>query len=100
MVRAMLEAFAFRVFQIWNVLCDEVDFPIVGAVRCAIEYRLSNISANFSCCGGVSRNDFVCQAIADLIGRPVERVSDESFSAALGVAFLAGISVGKSRAHS
>uniref|UniRef100_A0A914WJD3 Carbohydrate kinase FGGY C-terminal domain-containing protein n=1 Tax=Plectus sambesii TaxID=2011161 RepID=A0A914WJD3_9BILA len=78
MVRALLEALAFRVFQIWNVLCGELDFPIVGALRC---------------CGGVSRNDFVCQAIADLIGRPVERVKDESFSAALGVAFLTGLSV-------
>ena len=40
MVRALLEAMAFRVYQIWNVLCHEIDFPIIGAIRCLLPHLL------------------------------------------------------------
>jgi putative glycerol kinase 5 len=33
MVRAILESIAFRLYQIWTVLCEEIDFPVVDAIR-------------------------------------------------------------------
>lgn len=42
--------------------------------------------------GGVSRNNFICQLLADLTQLPVKRLSAEM--AALGVAFVAGLSCG------
>lgn len=49
--------------------------------------------------GGVSKNDFICQLLADLTKLKVERAVDSELSA-LGVGFLAGLNVGiwKSRA--
>lgn len=43
--------------------------------------------------GGVSRNDFICQTLADLTGLPVER-GEVTDSSALGAMFLAGLNVG------
>uniref|UniRef100_A0AC35FXR6 Glycerol kinase n=1 Tax=Panagrolaimus sp. PS1159 TaxID=55785 RepID=A0AC35FXR6_9BILA len=79
MIRAILEAIAFRVYQIWQTLEDEVAFQIGNTVRI---------------CGGVAQNDFVCQTIATLINRPVERLVDGQFTAAKGAALLAGVSSG------
>lgn len=39
--------------------------------------------------GGVSRNNFICQFLADLTGLVVERAKEADMTA-LGVAFLAG----------
>ncbi|RZC37760.1 glycerol kinase 5, partial [Asbolus verrucosus] len=44
--------------------------------------------------GGVSKNDFLCQMLADLIGICVERLASSEMSV-LGVGFLAGISMGR-----
>lgn len=43
--------------------------------------------------GGVSRNDFVCQLLADLSGLPVERCTNTEMSA-MGAAYLAGQAAG------
>ena len=43
--------------------------------------------------GGISKNDFVVQTIADLSNRPVERRLSSEMSA-LGVALMAGIHIG------
>ena len=40
--------------------------------------------------GGVSRNDFVVQLIADLTGKTIERRTSSEMSA-FGIAFLAGL---------
>lgn len=43
--------------------------------------------------GGVSKNDFICQLLADLSKLKVERAFDSELSA-LGVGFLAGLNTG------
>lgn len=43
--------------------------------------------------GGVSKNDFICQLIADLTQLNVERAKDSELSA-LGAGFLAGLNLG------
>lgn len=43
--------------------------------------------------GGVSKNDFICQLLADLTKLKVERAFDSELSA-LGAGFLAGLRVG------
>lgn len=77
MVRAILEAIAFRIKQLYDIMEEEADFS------------LKNISVN----GGVANNDFVVQLIADLTGRPIERSKHRDMSC-LGVAFLAGLGFG------
>ncbi|XP_067143455.1 putative glycerol kinase 5 [Centruroides vittatus] len=77
MVRAILEAIAFRIKQLYDIMEEEADFT------------LKNISVN----GGVANNDFVIQLIADLTGRPIERSKHRDMSC-LGVAFLAGLGCG------
>ncbi|GLH12948.1 Uncharacterized protein GBIM_17605, partial [Gryllus bimaculatus] len=72
-VRAILESVAFRVRQLLRSLHDEAH------VRC----RTIRID------GGVSRNDFVAQLLADVAGARVERAAAET--SALGAAFVAGL---------
>uniref|UniRef100_A0A915AND8 Glycerol kinase 5 n=1 Tax=Parascaris univalens TaxID=6257 RepID=A0A915AND8_PARUN len=79
MLRAILESIAFRMVQIWNTLRKEITFELTQVVRC---------------CGGVSSNDFICQTISTLINRPVQRISEQSFASARGVAMMAGITAG------
>jgi glycerol kinase len=43
--------------------------------------------------GGASRNDFLCQFQADILGIPVERPATTE-STALGAAYLAGLATG------
>lgn len=50
----------------------------------------------FSVDGGVSKNDFICQLLADLTKLKVERASDSELSA-LGAGFLAGLNTGKKK---
>ncbi|GMT33093.1 hypothetical protein PFISCL1PPCAC_24390, partial [Pristionchus fissidentatus] len=78
-VRAILESLAFRVSQIYSTMEKEI---------------VSKTKHSIRVCGGISNNDFVCQTIATLINRPVERIDYSSFAAARGVALMAGISLG------
>ncbi|KAK7861772.1 hypothetical protein R5R35_010789 [Gryllus longicercus] len=75
-VRAILESVAFRVRQLLRSLHDE------ARVRCG-SIRID---------GGVSRNDFVAQLLADVAGARVERAAAET--SALGAAFVAGLATG------
>ncbi|KHN71100.1 Putative glycerol kinase 5 [Toxocara canis] len=79
MLRAILESIAFRMYQIWNAVLKEITFEVSQVVRC---------------CGGVSSNDFICQTISTLVNRPVQRISEQSFASARGVAMMAGITAG------
>ncbi|CCD68076.1 Glycerol kinase [Caenorhabditis elegans] len=79
MVRAILESIAFRVYQIYAAAESEVNINKNSPVRI---------------CGGVSNNNFICQCIADLLGRKVERMTDSDHVAARGVALLTGFSSG------
>uniref|UniRef100_A0A914C733 Glycerol kinase n=1 Tax=Acrobeloides nanus TaxID=290746 RepID=A0A914C733_9BILA len=79
MVRAMLESIAFRIYQIWKTLLDDVNFEVGTVIRC---------------CGGVSNNDFVCQTISTLLEHSLERVVEPQFVSAKGAALLAGITSG------
>ena len=47
----------------------------------------------YSIDGGISKNDFVVQMIADLTNRPIERRLSSEMSS-LGVALMAGIHIG------
>ncbi|XP_046389075.1 putative glycerol kinase 5 [Ischnura elegans] len=77
MVRSILEAIAFRVVQLYRVLLKEV----------SMEFKAIRVD------GGVSRNDFICQVIADTAGIRVER-STSVESSVIGAAHLAGLSAG------
>ncbi|UYV79139.1 GK5 [Cordylochernes scorpioides] len=77
LVRAILEAMAFRVKQMYDIIKEEGDF----------EMNLFRIN------GGMSQNDFILQMIADLMGCSVERPRHLDMSC-LGAAFLAGLAVG------
>ncbi|KAK6112565.1 FGGY of carbohydrate kinases N-terminal domain family protein [Brugia pahangi] len=79
MVRAMLESIAFRIYQIWKTVNDEIG-------TCSTEF--------VRCCGGVSMNDFICQTISTLIRLPLQRITSPSFASACGVAMMAGITCG------
>lgn len=76
LVRAMLEGIAHRVADVAEVIAEGVSAP-----------------ASLRADGGASRNDFLLQAQADLLGIPVER-SRLADGAALGAARLAALGVG------
>lgn len=78
LVRALLESLAFRVHQLLNVMQTEAD----------IAFEWIRVD------GGVSKNDFILQTIANLTGKRVERPAFTEVSS-LGCAFLAGIRAGK-----
>uniref|UniRef100_A0A183BJ21 glycerol kinase n=1 Tax=Globodera pallida TaxID=36090 RepID=A0A183BJ21_GLOPA len=80
-VHAVLDSVAFSVYQIWLCLVEEVPTARNGCCR-------------IRCCGGVSRNARICERIATLIGRPVERAREPQFCSARGAALLAGIGAG------
>ncbi|XP_067003206.1 putative glycerol kinase 5 isoform X2 [Anabrus simplex] len=77
MVRAMLESIVFRVLQLYETLQKEANY-------CYSWIRVD---------GGVSKNDFVMQLLADITGLKVERPSSSEMTV-LGVGFLAGLSAG------
>ncbi|XP_055322195.1 putative glycerol kinase 5 [Sitodiplosis mosellana] len=76
-VRAILESIAFRLTQLYTCTQTETNF------------KFSVIRVD----GGVSKNDFICQLLADLTKLKVERAFDSELSA-LGAGFLAGLRVG------
>jgi putative glycerol kinase 5 len=76
-VRAVLEAIAFRVLQMHKILQSNFN----SEIQC--------IRAN----GGISNNDFIIQLISDLTNCQVERAENREMST-LGVTFLAGLSAG------
>ncbi|VDD85872.1 unnamed protein product [Enterobius vermicularis] len=79
MVRSILESIAFRVYQIWDTVRKEVGFKLSHIVRC---------------CGGVSANDFVCETVSTLINRPLQRIREQNFASARGIAMMAGLTAG------
>ena len=79
-VRAMLEGIAERVVDVADAVWQETARPAVLRVD-----------------GGASRNDFLMQSQADLLGMPVER-SPISDGSALGAARLAAIAIGRGKA--
>lgn len=79
MVRAILESVVFRVAQLFEVLQEDT------------HYLYSKIRVD----GGVSKNDFICQLLADMTSVPVERGQSTEMSV-LGAAYFAGLHSGKS----
>ncbi|KAH8251105.1 hypothetical protein KR026_011590 [Drosophila bipectinata] len=77
MVRALLESIVFRLVQ------------LIEAAEQETSQKLEIIRVD----GGVSRNDFVCQFLADLSQLQVER-AENSESSIMGAAFMAGINHG------
>jgi putative glycerol kinase 5 len=71
LVRALLESIVFRVAQLLKASMKETDYKI----------KLLRID------GGVSKNDFVCQTLADLCQITVERSKDTE-NTSLGIAYL------------
>lgn len=79
LIRAALESLAFRIAEIVQLMRSDLT---------SIPY-LKRLRVN----GGVSKNDFVCQAIADLGNIEVER-SEDYDTTSLGAAFFAGVQCG------
>ena len=77
---AVIESVAFKIKQIWDTFGSQHLCPNRPIIRI---------------CGGVSKNDFVCQQISSLIGHPVERIDEPDFCSARGTALLSGLSAGK-----
>ncbi|KAJ9577720.1 hypothetical protein L9F63_005713 [Diploptera punctata] len=77
MVRAILESIVFRVVQLYR------------ALQCEVKYSYTTIRVD----GGVSRNNFVNQLLADLTGLKVEQPKTAEMSV-LGAGFLAGLQTG------
>lgn len=77
LARATLEAIAFQVRDVFDVMQDEAGAPF------------QTLLAD----GGASRNDLLMQFQADIIGCPVMRSRSTDISP-LGAAFLAGLAVG------
>ncbi|HWQ11486.1 MAG TPA: glycerol kinase [Roseiflexaceae bacterium] len=77
LARATIESIAYQIRDVFDALAADL-----GAVP---EALLAD--------GGASRNDLLMQFQADIIGRPVARSASAELSA-LGVAWLAGLTVG------
>ncbi|XP_052848085.1 putative glycerol kinase 5 [Drosophila gunungcola] len=77
MVRALLESIVFRLVQ------------LIDAAERETSQKLQRIRVD----GGVSRNDFVCQFLADLSQLSVER-AENAESSIMGATFMAGINHG------
>ena len=77
LTRAILQAIAFRLRQLYDSMRAETAFPL----------RHIRVS------GGVARNDALCQMAADVLGVRLERPRDVETSVR-GVAMLAGLSAG------
>lgn len=77
LIRAILESIVFRVSLIY------------GCILLETNYKLKVIRVD----GGVSKNDFICQMLADITGVRVERAIN-SESSVLGAAFVAGLNEG------
>ncbi|XP_012258819.2 putative glycerol kinase 5 [Athalia rosae] len=77
LARSILESLVFRIILIYESLQQETKFS----------YHTIRVD------GGVSRNGFMMQLLADLTGLKVERATSSEMSI-LGVAFLAGLSSG------
>jgi glycerol kinase len=77
MARATLEAIAYQVRDVFDVMSAESGAPL--------EVLMAD--------GGASRNDMLMQFQADMIGRPVVRSRSADVSA-LGAAYLAGLAAG------
>lgn len=76
-VRAALEALAYQTYDLLEAMEEDSGMKL----------RSLNVD------GGASRNDFLLQFQADILGRPVRRSCD-SEATALGAAYLAGLSSG------
>ena len=81
-VRAALEAVAYQTHDLLRAMADDVDGAGVGA-----EPGILKVD------GGMVANDWLCQYLADVLARPVER-PEVIETTALGAAYLAGLAVG------
>ncbi|CAN8022156.1 unnamed protein product [Ixodes persulcatus] len=77
LVRAILESLAFQAKQVYEMMAREV--------------YVAPTKLRFN--GGVARNDFLLQLMADMLERPLVRAKHHDTSA-LGAAFLAGLALG------
>jgi len=77
LVRAVLEGVAFNLRVIFDALTEQ------GA-----ELR------SLRMIGGGIRNAVLCQALADMLGIPIERLESGEFATSLGAAVCAGVGVG------
>ncbi|XP_078048805.1 glycerol kinase 5 [Augochlora pura] len=76
-VRSLLESIVYRILLLYESLCAETAFS----------YQKIRVD------GGVSKNNFVLQLLADVTGLDVERATSTEMSI-LGITFLAGLHCG------
>ena len=77
LVRAVLEGVAFNLRSIFEALTEQG--AQLGSLRMI---------------GGGIRNPVLCQALADMLGIPIDRLESGEFATSLGAAVCAGVGVG------
>jgi len=77
LVRAALESMAYQTREVLDAMQREADLAL-NVLRVD---------------GGVTRSDFLCQFLADMLNVPVERLDDPELTAK-GAGYLAGLAVG------
>jgi glycerol kinase len=82
LVRAALESVAYQT-------ADLVDAMTADMAAASVDGGLASLRVD----GGMVVNDWVCQFLADILGRPVERPAVVE-TTALGAAYLAGLAAG------
>ncbi|XP_046852693.1 putative glycerol kinase 5 isoform X2 [Xenia sp. Carnegie-2017] len=77
-VRAVLESIAYRIYQLFVTVQEEIKTPIFSSIKAD---------------GGLSQNDFIMQLLSTLTEQSIERPKQIEMSC-LGAAFLAGLATG------
>ena len=77
LVRAVIEGVAFNLHVIFDALTEQ-----------------GTILKSLRMIGGGIRNAVLCQALADMLGIPIQRVESGEFATSLGAAVCAGVGVG------
>lgn len=97
-IRSVLESIVFRVFRAYQLTNGSFLLNRTAPPILRYEHQ-SPIEITFTCFwsrrinGGVAKNDFICQSLADLLGLIISRNKAEMST--LGVAYMAGIKCGE-----
>lgn len=93
LIRSVLEGIVYRLVLAFETLKKERNKEYAKLTYDIITQTRKKIIMRCRIDGGVSKNDFICQLIADLTNVIVERLQCTDMST-LGVGFLAGLSTG------
>ena len=77
-VRAVLESVAFRFYQLYQIVVNEIRIPVTSSLKAD---------------GGITKNDFVMELVASLTEHDTDRAVFSDMSA-IGAAYFAGLGAG------